>query len=143
MEKSESVANLIQFVVDAVQQAHADDAPFYHLQFDRVCPMTSTRRWSKRCRLPRITVRCPAKARREEEARWKIDPRGSVFHRACCCPSCFCQTSPGNPRPPASLRPSARRSHREKCGRTANDRKAHRPHAPVVLSPTTNWIRFA
>ena len=38
MEKSESVANLIQFVVDSVQQAHADDAPFHHLQFDRIFP---------------------------------------------------------------------------------------------------------
>src|SRR6266576_905298 len=32
MEKSESVENLIQFVVDSVRQAHADDAPFHHLQ---------------------------------------------------------------------------------------------------------------
>src|SRR5437762_12548170 len=38
MEKSESAANLIQFVVDSVQQAHADDAPFHHLQFDRIFP---------------------------------------------------------------------------------------------------------
>src|SRR6188768_502995 len=38
MEKSESVANLIQFVVDSVQQAHADDAPFHHLQFERIFP---------------------------------------------------------------------------------------------------------
>src|SRR5215475_756385 len=38
MEKSESVANLIQFVVDSVRQAHADDAPFYHLKFDRIFP---------------------------------------------------------------------------------------------------------
>src|SRR5437764_13521696 len=38
MEKSESVANLIQFVVDSVQQAHADDAPFHHLHFDRIFP---------------------------------------------------------------------------------------------------------
>ena len=38
MEKSESVANLIQFVVDSVQQAPADDAPFHHLQFDRIFP---------------------------------------------------------------------------------------------------------
>src|SRR5204862_6980681 len=38
MEKSESVANLIQFVVDSVQQAHADYAPFHHLQFDRIFP---------------------------------------------------------------------------------------------------------
>src|SRR5881227_4371652 len=38
MEKSESVANLMQFVVDSVQQAHADDAPFHHLQFDRIFP---------------------------------------------------------------------------------------------------------
>jgi hypothetical protein len=38
MEKSESVANLIQFVVDSVRQAHADDAPFHHLQFDRIFP---------------------------------------------------------------------------------------------------------
>src|SRR5213592_366805 len=38
MEKSESVANLIQFVVDSVQQAHADDAHFHHLQFERIFP---------------------------------------------------------------------------------------------------------
>src|SRR5882672_11993773 len=38
MEKSESVANLIQFVVDTVRQAPADDAPFHHLQFDRIFP---------------------------------------------------------------------------------------------------------
>src|SRR5881296_3204142 len=38
MEKSESVENLIQFVVDSVRQAHADDAPFYHLRFDRIFP---------------------------------------------------------------------------------------------------------
>src|SRR5262249_98124 len=38
MEKSESVANLIQFVVDSVRQAHADDAPFHHLRFDRIFP---------------------------------------------------------------------------------------------------------
>src|SRR5438309_10392577 len=36
MEKSESA--LIQFVVDSVRQAHADDAPFHHLQFDRIFP---------------------------------------------------------------------------------------------------------
>src|SRR5947199_4270831 len=38
MEKSESFQNLIQFVVDSVQQAHADDAPFYHLRFNRIFP---------------------------------------------------------------------------------------------------------
>jgi len=38
MEKSESVANLIQFVVDSVRQAPADDAPFHHLQFQRIFP---------------------------------------------------------------------------------------------------------
>src|SRR5499427_2980918 len=38
MEKSESVANLIQFVVDSVRQAPADDAPFHHLQFHRMFP---------------------------------------------------------------------------------------------------------
>src|SRR5438874_2628738 len=38
MEKSESVENLIQFVVDSVRQAHADDAPFHHLRFERVFP---------------------------------------------------------------------------------------------------------
>src|SRR5215468_5589213 len=36
MEKSESA--LIKFVVDSVQQAPAADAPFHHLQFDRVFP---------------------------------------------------------------------------------------------------------
>src|SRR5438046_3372065 len=38
MEKSESVENLIQFVVDSVRHAHADDAPFHHLRFDRIFP---------------------------------------------------------------------------------------------------------
>ena len=38
MEKSESLENLIQFVVDSVRTAHADDAPFHHLQFDRIFP---------------------------------------------------------------------------------------------------------
>src|SRR3954447_21951965 len=38
MEKSESLENLIQFVVDSVQAAPADDAPFHHLQFDRIFP---------------------------------------------------------------------------------------------------------
>src|SRR5207237_4740217 len=36
MEKSESA--LIQFVVDSVRQAPADDSPFHHLQFDRIFP---------------------------------------------------------------------------------------------------------
>src|ERR1700759_3882030 len=36
MDKSESA--LIQFVVDSVRQAHADDVPFHHLQFDRIFP---------------------------------------------------------------------------------------------------------
>src|SRR5881392_457395 len=38
MEKSESLQNLIQFVVDSVQTAHAHDAPFHHLQFHRIFP---------------------------------------------------------------------------------------------------------
>jgi hypothetical protein len=38
MEKSESLQNLIQFVVDSVKTAPADDAPFHHLQFDRIFP---------------------------------------------------------------------------------------------------------
>src|ERR1700756_746199 len=38
MEKSESLANLIQFVVDSVRQAHADEAPFHHLRFERIFP---------------------------------------------------------------------------------------------------------
>jgi hypothetical protein len=38
MEKSGSLQNLIQFVVDSVQAAPADDAPFHHLQFDRIFP---------------------------------------------------------------------------------------------------------
>src|SRR6478609_11715462 len=36
MEKSESA--LIQFVVDSVRRAPADDAPFHHLQLDRIFP---------------------------------------------------------------------------------------------------------
>src|SRR5262249_10918868 len=63
-------------------------------------------------------------------------------HRACCCPSCFCQTSPGNPQPPASLQPSARRSHREKRGETANDGKAHHLQGPVGLSPRRTESSF-
>lgn len=38
MEQSRSVHNLIKFVADSVQNAHADDAPFYHLRFERVFP---------------------------------------------------------------------------------------------------------
>src|SRR4029434_2413486 len=38
MEKSESLENLIQFVVDSVQTAHANDAPFHHLPFHRTFP---------------------------------------------------------------------------------------------------------
>ena len=38
MEKSGSLQNLIQFVVESVQAAPEDDAPFHHLQFDRIFP---------------------------------------------------------------------------------------------------------
>src|SRR5207302_5896846 len=38
MRQSWSVNHLTDFVVDSVQNAHADDAPFYHLRFDRVFP---------------------------------------------------------------------------------------------------------
>src|SRR5712664_667026 len=38
MRQSWSVNNLTDFVVNSVQTAHADDAPFYHLRFDRVFP---------------------------------------------------------------------------------------------------------
>src|SRR6266496_6275894 len=38
MRQSWSVNNLTAFVVDSVQAAHADEAPFYHLRFDRVFP---------------------------------------------------------------------------------------------------------
>src|SRR6266852_6700268 len=38
MRQSWSVNNLTDFVVDSVQNAHADDAPFHHLRFDRVFP---------------------------------------------------------------------------------------------------------
>src|SRR5881628_2103066 len=38
MRQSWSVNNLTEFVVDSVQNAHADDAPFRHLRFDRVFP---------------------------------------------------------------------------------------------------------
>lgn len=38
MKQSWSVKELIKFVVDSVEQAHADGAPFPHLQFDRVFP---------------------------------------------------------------------------------------------------------
>src|SRR5438128_11628794 len=38
MRQSWSVNNLTDFVVDSVHNAHADDAPFRHLRFDRVFP---------------------------------------------------------------------------------------------------------
>src|SRR5213082_191218 len=38
MRQSWSINNLTDFVVDSVQAAHADEAPFYHLRFDRVFP---------------------------------------------------------------------------------------------------------
>src|SRR6267378_879405 len=38
MRQSWSVNNLTDFVVDSVQNAHADDAPFHHLRFERVFP---------------------------------------------------------------------------------------------------------
>src|SRR5437660_7196714 len=38
MRQSWSVNNLTDFMVDSVQNAHADDAPFHHLRFDRVFP---------------------------------------------------------------------------------------------------------
>jgi hypothetical protein len=38
MEQSQSVENLIQFVVESIRRSQADDSPFYHLRFDRVFP---------------------------------------------------------------------------------------------------------
>src|SRR5256885_13528470 len=38
MRQSWSVNNLTDFVVDSVRAAHAGEAPFYHLRFDRVFP---------------------------------------------------------------------------------------------------------
>ena len=38
MEQSRSVKNLIDFVVESVQSACADDTPFHHLKLDRVFP---------------------------------------------------------------------------------------------------------
>ena len=38
MRQSWSVNNLTDFVVNSVQKAPANDAPFYHLQFERVFP---------------------------------------------------------------------------------------------------------
>src|SRR5438445_4861187 len=38
MRQSWSVNKLTDFVVDSVQAAHAGEAPFYHLRFDRVFP---------------------------------------------------------------------------------------------------------
>jgi hypothetical protein len=38
MRQSWSVNNLTDFVVNSVKHAHADDAPFHHLRFDRVFP---------------------------------------------------------------------------------------------------------
>src|SRR5262249_60926980 len=59
----------------------------------------------------------------------------SVFDRACCCPSCFCQTSPGNPRLSAWLGASARKNHREKCDQIANDGTVRHLRGPLVPSP--------
>src|SRR5499433_3144702 len=38
MEQSWSVKDLTAFVAESVRQAREGDAPFYHLQFDRVFP---------------------------------------------------------------------------------------------------------
>jgi hypothetical protein len=38
MRQSWSVNNLTDFVANSVQNAHADEAPFHHLRFDRVFP---------------------------------------------------------------------------------------------------------
>src|SRR5947207_13316640 len=38
MRQSWTVNNSTDFVVDSVKHAHADDAPFYHLRFDRIFP---------------------------------------------------------------------------------------------------------
>src|SRR5437763_436413 len=38
MEQSWSVKEVTEFVADAVRQARSGNAPFYHLQFDRVFP---------------------------------------------------------------------------------------------------------
>src|SRR6266508_3694027 len=38
MRQSWSVNNLIDFAVQSIQRAQADDSPFYHLRFDRVFP---------------------------------------------------------------------------------------------------------
>ena len=38
MEESQSVETLVDFAVQSIQRAHADDSPFYHLRFDRVFP---------------------------------------------------------------------------------------------------------
>ena len=61
MRQSWSVNNLTDFVVDSVQTAPADEAPFYHLRFDRVFPDDFYVEMLKRCQCRRITVRCLAK----------------------------------------------------------------------------------
>src|SRR5437762_1894487 len=38
MEESQSVENLVDFAVQCIHRAQADDSPFYHLRFDRVFP---------------------------------------------------------------------------------------------------------
>jgi len=38
MDQRQTVANLTKFLVSSVEQARASEAPFYHLQFDRVFP---------------------------------------------------------------------------------------------------------
>src|SRR5436189_6035718 len=38
MRQPWSVNNLTEFVADSVRTAHYDDAPFYHLRFERVFP---------------------------------------------------------------------------------------------------------
>jgi hypothetical protein len=38
MERSRSVKDLIDFVVDSIQRAHGHDTPFHHLRFAGVFP---------------------------------------------------------------------------------------------------------
>src|SRR5262249_28712564 len=38
MQQTRSVESLTRFVADSVRNAHAEDAPFFHLRFDRVFP---------------------------------------------------------------------------------------------------------
>ena len=76
MEKSESLENLIQFVVDSIQRAHADDAPFHHLQFDRIFPDDFYAQMFEAMPVRRgLPGDVWQKQDGHQQGRWKTDPR--------------------------------------------------------------------